>query len=92
MYTLDRTQKVKIITICLCIAFFGLTVVGYLGGGYEILKYGFMNEVFYSIMMIVCFACGIMLLLLSVLINAIQNDLSEHLKYLDSKGSEPFEK
>lgn len=83
MYKLERTQKVIIITICLCIVFFILSIRGYLKGGYEIIKYGFMNEEFYSIMMIVCFACGIILLLLSVLINVIQKDLYEQLKCLD---------
>ena len=86
MYVLDRTQKGKIVTICLCIHSFALSVFSYAKGGDELLRHGFMNQAFFSIRMIACFACGIVLLRLSALIDALQKDIAGHLKSLEKRG------
>lgn len=82
MYTLDRVQKAKIVTICLCILSFVISIICYAKGGDELIQHGFMNEPLASILMIACFICGLILLLLCCVIHAVQKDMAEHLKYL----------
>ena len=86
MYSLDRTQKLKVITIITSVLFFVLSFCGYLFGGHELIDHDFMNEAFSSIAMVVCFVGGIITLLLALLVNAIQKDIAEHLRYLDNKN------
>lgn len=83
MHTLERTQKFKVIMIVFTFLFLALSVWGYMNGGYEIFKYGFMNEPLPSIVMIASFLASVILLLMSLTINALQKDITEELKILD---------
>ncbi len=86
MYLLERTQKIKIVIALLSVVSFILSIVGFLGGGAEFFKHGFMNNPFFVMIMVTFFAVGIVFTILCLTVNAIQKDIAEQLKYLDTKA------
>lgn len=88
MYSLEKTRKIKIIVFILSVVSFIVGIIGYMGGGYEIIEHGFMNEPLPSIIMVVAFFMFIVLLILGCCLNAIEFDLQYHLKFLNEKMNE----
>ena len=88
MYSLDRTNKIKIVCQILSVVFLVLSVISYFRGGDELLTHNFINDPFHSIVMIVSFGTAIVCFLISVVIHAIQKDIAEYLKYLDNQEKE----
>ena len=82
MYTLERTKKWKVRWGIAAAVFFCLGVEGFVGGGHEIMKYGFMNEPFPSIVMVAAFFASALSLGVCLTIHALQKDLAEHFKSL----------
>ena len=85
MYTLERMKKWKIIWGIAAAVFFCLSLEGLVGGGHEIVEYGFMNEPLPSIVMIAAFFAGIISVLMCLTIHGLQKDISEQLKFLKNK-------
>ena len=83
MYRLDRTRRLKFAAFILAFLSAVLTVVGYAGGGGELLENGFMNDPFEAILMIVSFFTMLIFLFLFVLIGSIEKDIAENLKSID---------
>ena len=88
MYKLERTKKVKAVTICLCILSFIVSFFSCQAGGYDMLQYDFINFPFACILMVSCFISGIIFLVISIAIHAIQKDVEEHLAYLFKEQAE----
>ena len=88
MYKLERKKKVKAVTICLCILSFIVSFFSYQAGGYDMVEYDFINFPFACILMVACFIAGIIFLVLSIAIHAIQKDVEEHLAYLFKEQAE----
>lgn len=88
MYKLERTKKIKTVTICLCILNFVVSIWGYKYGGIDMLEYDFINFPFACILMVACFIAGIIFLVISIAIHAIQKDVEEHLAYLFKEQAE----
>ena len=65
--------------------FFCLSLEGLVGGGYEIVEYGFMNEPLPSIVMVAAFFAGVISLLLCLTLHALQKDIAEQLKCLENQ-------
>lgn len=78
MYKLERTKKVKAVTICLGILSFIVSFFSCQAGGYEMLEHDFINFPFACILMVACFIAGIILLVISIAIHTIQKDVEEH--------------
>ena len=91
MYSLDRTQKLFFVTLCLCVISFAGSYFGYCKGGDDIIWNGFMNFPLPAILMVVCFAVGVAFLVISLALYAIQKDLAEHLRYLEKKMNDSCE-
>lgn len=85
MYRLDRTRKCKIVLGVFTIVFLVLSVCGYMGGGYEILEYGFMNEPLPSIIMVSSLFCAVICFVSFLGLNALEKDIAEWLKIIDKK-------
>lgn len=85
MYKLDRTRKMKIIFESLTVIFLVLFVRGFAGGGYEIIKYGFMNEPLASIMMVSSLFCAVICALGFFALNALEKDIAEWLEILEKE-------
>ena len=85
MYRLDRTRKCRIAFCVLATVFLVLSVCGYMGGGYEILEYGFMNEPLPSIVMVSSFFCAFICFASVLGLNALEKDIAEWLKIIDRK-------
>lgn len=85
MYRLDRTRKCRISFGVLAIVFLVLSVCGYMGGGYEILEYGFMNEPLPSIVMVSSLFCAGVCFVGFLGLRALEKDIAEWLKIIDRK-------
>ena len=79
MYKLERTKKVKAVTICLGILSFIVSFFSCQAGGYEMLEHDFINFPFACILMVACFIAGIILLVISIAIHTIQKDVEDEL-------------
>ena len=82
MYVLERTKKWKVRWAIVAAVFFCLGVEGFVGGGYEIMEYGFMNEPFPSIVMVAAFFASVLSLGVFLTLHSLQKDLAEHFKSL----------
>ena len=82
MYKLDRLRKVKIALGVLILVFFALFLLGYGGGGYEIITDGFMNEPLYSITMVCSLFSAILCLVCFFIVSALEKDIAEWLGIL----------
>ena len=85
MYKLDRVRKVKIFLGVLIFVFFALFLLGYVGGGYEIIMDGFMNEPLYSIAMVCSLFSAVVCLAGFFIVNALEKDIAEWLGILEKK-------
>lgn len=85
MYDLERTKKTIISMFCLSAVSLILTFVGFANGGGELLRYGFMNNPAPTILMFVFAGIFILSLLMGIGFRALSKDITEELKYLDSK-------
>lgn len=85
MYKLDRARRVKIVLGVLTLVFFALFLLGYGGGGYEIIMYGFMNEPLFSIVMVSSLFCAVVCLVGFFVVNALEKDIAEWLGILEKK-------
>lgn len=72
MYSMDRTQKFKIIFYVLSLISFVISVIDFLNRGSQTIAFIFLG-------------LFLLLLLLGVTLNAIQKDLSENFKHLNAK-------
>ncbi|MBR4030409.1 MAG: hypothetical protein IKJ06_03330 [Clostridia bacterium] len=86
MYKLDRTRRGKIVFGVLALVFFALFFIGYRGGGYEIIMYGFMNEPLSSIVMVSSLFCAVICMVCFFVVNALEKDIVEWLKILDKNN------
>ena len=84
MYRLDRTRKVKIVFGVLTGIFFALFLLGYAGGGYELID-GFMNEPLYAIVMVSSLFSAVVCLAGFFVVNALEKDIAEWLGILDQR-------
>ena len=85
MYKLDRARRYKVIFGVLALVFFCMFLLGYAGGGYETIMYGFMNEPLSSIIMVSSLFCAVVCLVGALVINALEKDIAEWLKILETK-------
>ena len=85
MYKLERMKKWKIRWGIAAVVCFCLSLEGLVGGGYEIIEYGFMNEPLPSIVMVAAFFAGVISLLLCLSLHALQKDIAEQLKCLENQ-------
>lgn len=83
MYRLDRTRRLKFAALALALLSAVLTVIGYAGGGAELLDYGFMNDPFEAILMIAAFFAMLLFLFLFILVGCVEKDIAENLKSID---------
>lgn len=83
MYKLERVRRVKIVSGILSFVFFVLFLLGYHGGGYEIIIDGFMNEPLPSIIMVSSLFSTVVCLICFFVVNALEKDISDWLKILD---------
>lgn len=72
MYSMDRTQKFKIIFYVLSLISFVISVIDFLNRGSQTIAFIFLG-------------LFLLLLLLGLTLNAIQKDLSENFKHLNAK-------
>ncbi len=86
MYKLERTRKGKIVFGVLSLIFFVLFLRGYMGGGYEIIVDGYMNEPLSSIVMISSLFSAIICLVCFFVVNALEKDIVEWLKIIDKNN------
>lgn len=84
MYTLERTCKYKAVWGILSVCFLAISIWGLFYGGEEILRYGFMNEPFPSITMVVSFFAAIISFFIFLTLRAIQKDIKEQLKCMEN--------
>lgn len=84
MFKLERTRRIRGIGILVCILLFALSVWGWAKGGSELLEYGFLNEPFPCIVMIGAAIGGVLALLFCLGLSALEKDVTEHLKCLNS--------
>ncbi|EPR11490.1 hypothetical protein [Ruminiclostridium papyrosolvens] len=85
MYDLERTKKTIIIMFCLSAVSLILTFIGFAGGGEELIRYGFMNNPGHTILMFVSAGVFIISILTGFGFKALFKDITEELKYIDSK-------
>ena len=85
MYKLDRVRRVKIVLGVLTLVFFALFLLGYGGGGYEIIIDGFMNEPLYSIVMVSSLFSAVVCLIGFFVVNALEKDIAEWLGILEKR-------
>lgn len=83
MYNLERTKKTIIAMFCLSAVSLILTFIGFANGGWELLRYGFMNNPAPSILMFVFAGIFIVSLLTGIGFKALSKDIAEELKFLD---------
>lgn len=85
MYKLDRVRRVKIVLGVLTLVFFVLFLLGYGGGGYEIIIDGFMNEPLYSIVMVSSLFSAVVCLIGFFVVNALEKDIAEWLGIFEKR-------
>lgn len=85
MYHLDRTRKVKIVLGILTAIFFVLFMIGFAGGGQELIFDGYMSDPLYAIVMVGAFFAAIICLIGIIFINALEKDVAEWLKIIDKR-------
>ena len=85
MYKLERVRTVKIVLGILTLVFLALFLLGYRGGGYEIILDGFMNEPLCSIVMVSSLFSAVVCLVSFFIVNALEKDITEWLGILETK-------
>ena len=86
MYSLDRTKKANAVVLALSILSFALSAYFYFRGGYDLFEYE--NWLRPALLMGLTFLMGILLLILFFIVRAIQKDMAEHLRYLNTTRKE----
>ena len=85
MYKFDRVRKCKFVFCALTALFFVLSILGFGNGGYELIWGEVVFEEAPAIVMVVSLCFGIICLLTSLTINALEKDVAEWLKVVESK-------
>ena len=88
MYSLDRTRKVKVVLGVLTALFVVLFIIGFAGGGHELIFDGFMNDPLYAIVMVAAFFAAIISIVGLLIVNALEKDIVEWLRILDNRIAE----
>jgi len=83
MFSLERTHRLRIASIILCLLSFAVGVYGWAAGGAEMLSHGFINEPLPCILMVACIGFAVIFLFLFLLIGAIEKDIKENLESVD---------
>lgn len=91
MYKLDRVRRVKIVLGVLTLVFFALFLLGYGGGGYEIIIDGFMNEPLYSIVMVSSLFSAVVCLIGFFVVNELEKDIAEWLGILEKRITNKYQ-
>ena len=84
MFKLERTRRIRAVGIFVCVLLFALSVWGWAKGGSELLEHGFLNEPFPCIVMIAAAIGGVLALLFCLGLSALEKDVTEQLKCLNS--------
>ena len=87
MYKLERTQRMKVLTLILALICIALSFFCFLRNG-GIFSLDF-NCPWYVPLFFVFLGAGILLLILFFALGAVQKDLAEQLEFLDEKASRP---
>ena len=88
MYSLDRTRKAKIFLGVLVVLFLVLSILGFAGGGRELIFDGYMNDPLFAIVMIAGFFAALISFVGLLVVNALEKDIAEWLKILDKRIAE----
>ena len=84
MFKLERTRRIRAVGIFVCVLLFLLSGWGWAKGGSDLLEHGFLNEPFPCIAMISAAIGGVLALLFCLGLSALEKDVTEHLKCLNS--------
>jgi len=83
MFAMEKIKRCEIYAVLLSIGFLLLGGWGLIHGGAEILSYGFMNEPFPSILMVVGVGLAIVFAFFAYALGCIRKDIQQKLNYLE---------
>ena len=83
----ERARKTIIIMFSISAISFVVMVIGFLGGGGELLSYGFINDPTPAILMFVSGGVFVLSLFTGIGFNALKKDVEDEIRYLYSKDN-----